>query len=165
MGILGWLKGGKAFPEFAPRDSEVSFREFVDSAGLAIDSLTAPQAVELMLRHYATLRVLGCSTDDDGDMLLFQWGTYDWGAGLHFEFDLTRQFILDGADGDVGISQLSLTLHFPASDDLRRLGSGDRWCHAPGDLEEFRAFVLGSDVYRALEQQPPAKVLVGWGGV
>lgn len=34
-------------------------------------------------------------------MLLFQWGTYDWGHGPHFEVDLTRELIRHGAE-DVG---------------------------------------------------------------
>ena len=27
-------------------------------------------------------------------MLLYQWGTYDWGEGKYFQIDITRQFIL-----------------------------------------------------------------------
>jgi len=165
MGILGWLRGGGAFPEFVPRDSEESFREFGEAAGSVIDTLSAPQAVELMLRHYGTLRARGCSLEQDGDMLLFQWGAYDWGDGEHFEFDLTRQFIVEDADGDDGMSQLSLTLQFPPSDALRALSSGNRWCHTPAGLGEFEAFIRGSEAYRVLEHLPPAKVAIGWGGV
>lgn len=165
MGLLGWLKGSKAFPEFAPPPSEDSFRQFVEAARLDVGSLSACQAVDLMLRHYATLRAQGCSIDEDGDMLLFQWGMHDSRQADHFEFDLTRQFTVDDTDGDDGISQLSLTLLFPASEDLRRLESGNRWCHSPADLDDFRAFITGSEVYRALEDQAAATVGIGWGGV
>jgi hypothetical protein len=33
-------------------------------------------------------------------MLLFQWGTYDWGTGEHFGFNLTRQLIGEGRVDD-----------------------------------------------------------------
>ena len=46
-------------------------------------------------------------------MLLHQWGTYDWGEGPSFQFDITRQLIsVAGADDDMW--QLSVTLHFRA---------------------------------------------------
>ena len=55
-----------------------------------------------MLRFYGDESVAGCRDDGAGDMLLYQWGTYDWGAGESFEFDITRQLIFaDDEDDDI----------------------------------------------------------------
>jgi len=71
-------------------------------------ALTPSTAVASMFAFYRDVRADGCDLEQEGDMLLFQWGTYDWGHGLRFEFDVTRQCILgDGDDDD--ITQLHLT--------------------------------------------------------
>jgi hypothetical protein len=75
-------------------------------------------------------------------MLLYQWGVYDdVGGGRSFHFDLTRQFMLTDSDGDDGMSQLSLTLHFKPTPELEGIEDSNEWCHAPDDLEEFREFI------------------------
>ncbi len=56
-----------------------------------------------------------------------QWGTYDWGAGSHFELNITRQFIEADLRDDDAISQLSLTLRFAPSLSLDGLGAGNIW--------------------------------------
>jgi hypothetical protein len=73
-------------------------------------------------------------------MLLFQWGSYDWNDGS-FSYDITRQFILDGADDDDAIWQLSLTVLFEATDDTAAAGSGNCWCHTPEELSDFRSLI------------------------
>jgi hypothetical protein len=47
-------------------------------------------------------------------MLSFQWSSYGWGEGSSFEYNLTRQLIINsGVDrDDDAFWQLSLTLHF-----------------------------------------------------
>jgi hypothetical protein len=84
---------------------------------------------------------------EDADMLLFQWGTYDWGTGEQFSLNLTRQIIVceDGEDEDIW--QLRLTFEFEADDVLRSLGSGDKWCHSLSELPEFREYVLRSAAF------------------
>ena len=56
-----------------------------------------------MLAFYESMRFDDVDLAADGDMLLYQWGTYDWGRGASFEFDITRQLIL-GAGEDEDIS-------------------------------------------------------------
>ncbi len=98
-----------------------------------------------MLSFYTESRVEDCNVDDDGDMLLVQWGTYDWGAGEHFEFNVTRQLIRNPSE-DEDIWQLALTFRYRPDTFLRSLGEGNRWCHHPRDIEVFRA---------TTEQNPP----------
>ena len=45
-----------------------------------IERLAAAEALELMAAFYRDVRAEDCDLDADGDMLLFQWGVYDWGT-------------------------------------------------------------------------------------
>lgn len=106
--------------------------------------------MQLMCSFYKEVRCEDVELDHDGDMLLFQWGTYDRGKGKHFEVDITRQLIRGGGD-DEDIWQLHLTYYFLPSDELSGLGAGDRWCKTPGQLAAFEVFI----------QQHPAMELQG----
>jgi hypothetical protein len=80
-------------------------------------------------------------------MLLFQWGTYDWGQGEHFQLDLTRQLILNDEAEDEDIWQLSLTFLFDPVGDLKAVGAGNEWCQSPHALAQFRDRVRGSTAF------------------
>lgn len=74
-------------------------------------SLTADNVLELSIKLHSELKAKGISPNvHEDDMLLFQYGTYNWGGetGEHFSFDLTRQFSKKNMD----MFQLSLTLIF-----------------------------------------------------
>jgi hypothetical protein len=101
-----------------------------------------------MFDFYAAERADGCDPEEDGDMLLFQWGTYDWGEGEAFEFNITRQLM--GDDEDAEVRQLRLTFRFEPTSALRALAQGNRWCQSPQRLDEFRAFVLGTPAFAAV---------------
>jgi hypothetical protein len=78
-----------------------------------------------------------------GDMLLFQWGTYDWhdGKGPSFQFELARQFVIAGFEpdrADDAIWQLRVTLHYAPSDATAAVGDGNRWCERMPDTSAFR---------------------------
>ena len=91
-------------------------------------------------------------------MLLFQWGTYDLGEGRYFNLNLTRQFILEGTEGDEGIFQLGFTFLYTPSPTLEVLRDGNRWCSSPAGLPEFQRYVTSSEAYRVAAGQVPAKV-------
>jgi hypothetical protein len=130
-----------------------------------VDILNAPprSGFAAMLQFYEHRRVARCTVDDDKDMLLFQWGTYDWGHGLNFELDLTRQVILpDEEDDDNAIWQLHLTYRFSPTEELRALKAGNRWCRTPADLPDFSQFVTGSDPYRLVADMAPRSIDVDY---
>jgi hypothetical protein len=83
-------------------------------------------------------------------MLLYQWGTYDWGHGQAFELDLTRQVIIPDEEDDDAIWQLHVTYRFEPRQDLQALGQGDRWSSDFGSLDEFVDFVRSTPVYAAI---------------
>ncbi len=127
--------------------------------GAASSQRTPAAALAVVLELYRSVRVDDCELDGDGDMLLFQWGTYDWReGGEQFELDLTRQFM--PTDDDAALTQLSLTMLFPAMPALTALGEGDRWCPTPGDAAEWEAFIRGSGAFLAVGDLSPTRVLL-----
>ncbi len=106
-----------------------------------LDRLTARQGIDAMLAFYADQRADGVHVDEDGDMLLFQWGVYSFSGPPTFQLNLTRQFILPDEDEPY---QLSLTFHHAPSDQMKALKSGNRWCHSTDGLPEFRTFIDSS---------------------
>ena len=118
--------------------------------------------VRLMLNFYKQSRFDNCPVEKNGDMLLYQWGTYDWGSGSFFQFDMTRQFIESGFEGDDGMSQLSLRFYFHPSQELEKLGSGDRWCESPSELVSFERYVKESFAYTKVANLKPEKVEISY---
>ena len=118
--------------EFDILDAPSAFGSFLHaSTGRAIEHLGPTRAFEAMLAFYENERASECDLDADGDMLLFQWGTYDWdGHGAHFEVGIARQFIASGAEDDE-IWQLHVTFRAEPDDVTAALASGNRWCSSP----------------------------------
>ncbi len=147
-----------------PDTAEERFREMIVSSGVTLDALTPSAGVELMLRFYGDERAEGCPFECDGDMLLYQWGTYDWGEGASFEFNITRQFITPAGEDDE-IEQLSLTFRFSPASVPGGLGEGNRWCRTPDDLSAFREFIEGSPTCNALGKAQAGIASLTFGGV
>jgi len=110
-----------------------------------------------MFAFYQSVSPEGCN-EADGDMLLFQWGTYDWGSGAQFELNITRQFIEQELQDDDAISQLSLTFRFAPTPERKILGEGNRWCGGPTELQEFRAFTFSSPAFTTVAEQQAVAV-------
>jgi hypothetical protein len=70
---------------------------------------SADEIINVSLTLFQEIKIKGIAGAEDGDMLLFQYGTYDWGKGRFFEFNITRQFIKQNEDEPY---QLSMTLFF-----------------------------------------------------
>jgi hypothetical protein len=74
-------------------------------AGAGVDT-ERPSAEDVDLtwrvfQQFATESVEDCEPPEhDGDLLLAQFGTYDWGSGEYFELDLTRQFSFVDESGE-----------------------------------------------------------------
>ena len=130
---------------------------FLTRLGLDAESLLSlllTDGFEGMLAFYTEERAEGCPLDEDGDMLLYQWGTNDWGEGESFELNVTRQFI--GAKRV--IRQLSLTFKFKVSKETSMCGGGNRWCELPDAVDTFRRFILASKAYKLAESLTPTSV-------
>jgi hypothetical protein len=138
------------------------FERLIRRSGLRIGSLSPARGLEMMLAFYGSVRFDDVDLAANGDMLLYQWGTYDWGEGESFEFDITRQLILGNGE-DEDIFQLSLTFKFQPTVALRQLGAGNRWCHSLEEVEEFRSFIDNSPSIIAVGQATPSKAQLEYG--
>lgn len=98
---------------------------------------------------------------EDADMLLFQYGCYDWGGGEAFQLDMTRQFI--ASDRDRSMSQLRMTLYFAPRSDLRRLGWEEVWCRSSDEAAAFRQTVLANPAITVVGERPPLRRQIAWG--
>jgi hypothetical protein len=144
-----------------PHTAKTRFLKRLESGGLSLNALTPAAGVEAILAYYAEERADGCLIDQDGDMLLFQWGTHDWGHGPAFEVSIVRQLIVAG-DQDEEPRQLDLRFLFePAAG--AAAGEGNRWCQAPDGLAAFRRFVTGSKAFKAVGKQSPDSVELRYG--
>lgn len=143
------------------RSVKSDFRRYLRSSGQSLETMTPTDGIDLMLGFYAN-QSAECRLSEGGDMLLYQWGTYDWGEGEFFDFDITRQLIFgDGEDDD--IFQLSLTFKFVPTNELRQLDSGNRWCRSRNELDDFRNFIRRSASFMAVNQQLASSVQLEYG--
>lgn len=146
---------------FAPSQSVAALEQFALQRKQLLQSLSSGQLVDLMLGFYTSAQPVGLAPAPDADMLLYQWGTYDWGQGRCFELDITRQFIRRVDDTSL-ISQLSLKARYLPSATLEAVQPGNRWCQSVGQLSAFREFILTSAAYRAVAFIRPKSVSASW---
>lgn len=98
-------------------------------------NLASPSVADLskaltVFRDFSEIPVDDVNKDEDGDMVLLQYGTYDWGSGEFFEVDLVRQLMPPGEEyeeDDDLIFQLHCTFRFEPTESLRAFGSFERW--------------------------------------
>ena len=119
--------------------------------------------VAAALSFYAEQPFEGLAADEDSDALLFQYGCYDWGQGEQFEFDLSRQFVDADKTAEGAISQLRLTVYYPADEDLRALGRHNAWCGGRDKLAAFHEEVFASPAFSLAAIRPRARVEIEWG--
>ena len=144
------------------RDAKKQFLRVLKQRGLKLSSLSPNEGIDAMIAFYNDVRAEGCDLNQQGDMLLYQWGNYDWGDGESFEFDITRQLI-DGDGEDEDIRQLNLTFHFTPTATLRKLEAGNRWCRSPKMLKSFQSFVRSSAAFKLVTPAKPLKVSLEFG--
>ena len=118
--------------------------------------------VAAVVSWYQAERADDVALDQDGDALLFQWGTYDSVGGPSFQYDITRQLILEDEEDDA-FWQLSVTLHFLPTAETKALGSGNRWCLHPAEADAFRSFVEASGASIHVRGADPARTETRFG--
>ncbi len=139
-----------------PENAKKEFEDYLKNRGLNFERLIPSAGIDAMLSFYGTIRADGCN-DEGHDQLLFQWGTYNWGKGEHFELDITRQLIT-GGDADDDIWQLHLNFKFIPDEKLRELRKGHKWCASPKALIDFTGFIQNGEPYIATASRLDAKV-------
>ncbi len=142
-----------------PESSAAALRRFLEQAGADLQSITPAAALDLMTRFYTSVPAKGCDRDDDGDMLLFQCGVYDWGPGPEFEVDFVRQLMkTDEEGGDDAMSQLHLTIYFDPTVASSIERGFNVWCADEDGLANFRASVVASPEFQLATGANPRRV-------
>ena len=150
---------------FGPQNARREFEAILRGRGLQEHDLHLIDGCEAFFDFYRDRRPSGrlFEQQDDADMLLFQWGSFDWGTGEHFAFNLTRQIIVCENAEDEDIWQLRLTFEFDAEDELRLLGNGNKWCHSLLELPEFREHVRRSNAFTACAERQVRRTVLDYG--
>ncbi len=140
-----------------PTESVAAFEAYVEAAGSSLPEILPGLGIAKVLSFFETITAQGCKGPSQ-DMLLFEWGTYDWGNGKFFELSISRQFVEQGLEGEPEISQLRLVFKYPSSSQLGALGEGNRWCKSRAELREFEKFIHESAAYQGLARKEPPGV-------
>jgi hypothetical protein len=137
-------------------EAEQTLKEMLGAAGVDVGA-PEPMVTWRVFRQFAELPVEDVASED-GDMCLFQWGTYDWGGGRgeRFEINFLRQFTIED-DGEYDhMEQLHCTFEFEPTEALRGLGSGEHWI--AGDLADGLGRVEALPIFAVLREPsvPPS---------
>lgn len=144
-----------------PEASLEAFKVFAASRGTDLRNGALSNVMDTVLQFYTDCRATDL-VSEDGDMLLFQYGCYDFGEGEWFEFDITRQFISALAEDDDALSQLHVTFRFAPDDELRMLKPFNQWCHSIQELKGFREAIFSGPAFALVHSRQPAGIDVLW---
>jgi hypothetical protein len=131
---------------------ESNYRTIIEAA-IGDKQPTAQLLVELSIKLYADFKVEGIGDDGDNDMLLFQYGVYDWGDenGRNFSLDITRQFMLPSTYEPYQLSFSQIFAPVP----FENIRSYDCWYPDYGDLESFVSHTKTTEGFKAAENNAP----------
>lgn len=133
------------------------FASFAEKKDIDSDDLSLSDFPRLIIDYYTDIEFPELDRAEDADMLLFQYGTYDWGDGPFFEVDFTRQFYQFFPDAeDHEILQQSFTFYFDP-EPFRHIDSFNLWSNAVASLSEFEGAIVNSQGYREAVAQRPQR--------
>lgn len=122
---------------------------------------TCQDAVNQFLAFFESHPVKKVMAHKEEDMLLFQYGTYNWDRkGPKFEFNLTRQFEIPNQDE---LLQLGLTLYYPA-DKLQTIEGFNAWSVDYQDLQSFKTMIETSEGFQNVLSMDITKVAISLSG-
>lgn len=165
LGVALNTRPSQASQAFIIAGSDVAFATFLSNRQVVLSSASVLQLVDAALAFYGEVEASGIARGPDSDMLLFQWGVYDWGRGPSFEFDITRQFIGAAGSADDAMSQLHLTIRALPTPEMRGLAAGNLWCTNRSGLPDFRRSILSSPAFRLMSEAAPRTASVSWSKV
>lgn len=134
-----------------------AFADFMEGKGLRVEGLSLSSFPGLIVDYYRGIEFAELKKEEDGDLLLFQYGIYDWGKGSFFEVDFTRQYYESFPEtDDHSIFQQSFTFYFdPAK--FSEVPSFNIWSNDCADLQTFENAVTTSAGYMTARRYAPTK--------
>lgn len=122
---------------------------------LANQTITPDIAIDAMMEFYNEHKPPTPDEENpDSDMILFQYGTYDWdGKGAKFELDFTRQ--IADPDGDE-FFQISLTLYYKPAD-IGDIKASNRWSINDPTIEDWLTTIKNTEGFKRSAKAIPFK--------
>lgn len=114
-----------------------------------IGSATVNNALEIVIDFYVNYEIKNVdSSIPDNDMLLFEYGIYDWqdGKGENFTIDITRQFYVESKESD-GFSQLHLILYFDRAE-FDSIEAANKWSIDFDSIDEWKNYVTNTEGFK-----------------
>ena len=142
------------------RSITASFKQYLKDQKLKEKDLTLTSLPDVFLDYYQTVPFETVGVENDGDMLLFQYGICDWGQGEHFELNLTRQLIEmhdEDEEQEDHMYQLQVTLFYKPAD-FASVESFNKWSSDCTTLNDFKEIILTSAGYQAALNHIPTKL-------
>ena len=136
--------------------------DFRNIIGSPLDTLPPKGGIDHMLNYYDQKKYPDAEKGVDGDMLLFQYGVYDWGDGNYFEYDITRQVIFNSPTrtDDDAIFQISLTYRF-SPEKYSKLKSSNKWSmDFNNSTTDFKKYINNSTATEMVKTDQPIEVIV-----
>lgn len=117
--------------------------------------LDIKQLIKLVLHLYKTCRVDNTDLEEEGDMLIFQWGSHHLNENDYFTIDITRQIIYK-SDEDI-MQQLEVIFKYPANLFTPTFSADNQWCAAPNEVNDFEGFIEQNNAFKwAIKNKPLA---------
>jgi hypothetical protein len=134
---------------------KAAFEEVIEALSPDINRLLPEDGIRGLVKFYQMERIDGCDMENDGDMLLFQWGIYNFTGKNEFQINITRQLLLLEEDEPY---QLSLTFYYDVNDDNSTIKAGNFWCNNVKDISGFLRMIDKNSTYQVLKDKKAAKV-------
>lgn len=162
-------------------DQEDAVAQFLVLARSCQDrNLTATGIIEEVVRFYRDVRIAGADVENDGDMLLFQWGggehlvlseptDFRTSESADYEFDgveskyldFTRQVFVagdeDDEDFDESAIQMSITLIYGPANGKEQ--AGNVWIATPSRVEHDLKKHAAAPLVTELINMPPTRII------
>ena len=131
---------------------ESVYRQEVQKA-LGTRELSAALLVELSAALFQVLKVKNLTEMENNDMLLFQYGVYNYGdeLGKHFSLDITRQFYRPSKERPY---RLCFTLVYDPGQ-LSESNRYQRWNKDFPDTQSFVAHIKSTEGFKFAERALP----------
>lgn len=121
-----------------------SIESYLKGKGFGADSLSLDSFPALFVGYYRDVHFDKLNRENDDDMLLYQYGTYDWGLGPFFEIDFVRQLCeMPPGELDPDIYQQHITFYFEPVK-FQDISSFNLWSNDSPNLEQFERTILAS---------------------
>lgn len=134
-----------------------SFTNYLQEKGLSESSLSLDLFPQIFIEYFQEIKFEEVEEENDGDMILFQYGIYNWGKGRVFELNFTRQFCEVFPEVEAHqIFQLGVTFYYN-SESFTELTSLTKWSNEFESMREFENVITHSDGFKSAIKTNPIK--------